>query len=272
MDDESILERELSRVLGVTVSTHRVKDNRIQVRVSGLERPHGLSVTLRPMLSWVDASLEFDNLAKTLRDRIDSSLDKGDEQFRILLDGFASLGAKYFGISNENSDAESSKINIDRFSSRVMYNEASSDDVHRLAASSILVPILALASVPEHSDNEPAAPFSTEVYDEEGAEKLAWSRRYERSRTNRSMAISLHGTSCIVCGFSFRAFYAGLAGDYVEIHHLDPVSTMGGPRVVDPRTELVPLCANCHRAAHRRWPPFSPEELRTAVTGEIRHQ
>ena len=104
-----------------------------------------------------------------------------------------------------------------------------------------------------------------EVFDEEGAEKLELSRRYERSRANRAVAIELHGTNCTVCGFSFSSFYGNLAKGYVEIHHLTPVSSMDGPRVVDPRTELVPLCANCHRAAHRRWPPFSPDELRREV-------
>ena len=135
------------------------------------------------------------------------------------------------------------------------------------SASSILVPILALASAAAPVDENVSDAFSSEFFEEEGAEQLVWSRRYERSRANRSMAIALHGTTCVVCGFSFDSFYSGIAGDYVEIHHLEPVSTMGGPRAVDPRTELVPLCANCHRAAHRRWPPFSPEELRMAISG-----
>jgi 5-methylcytosine-specific restriction endonuclease McrA len=37
---------------------------------------------------------------------------------------------------------------------------------------------------------------------------------------------------------------------YIQIHHIKPVSEYEGE--VDPETDLVPLCANCHAMAHRR--------------------
>jgi predicted HNH restriction endonuclease len=99
----------------------------------------------------------------------------------------------------------------------------------------------------------------------EGQEQLVLSRRYERSSINRRMAIEMHGRTCIVCQFSFSSSYGSIAGDYVEIHHLVPVSFLDGPTPVSPKEDLVPLCSNCHRMAHRRWPPYSPEELREAL-------
>lgn len=99
----------------------------------------------------------------------------------------------------------------------------------------------------------------------EGQEHLVASRRYERSSINRKMAIEIHGRVCIVCRFSFDASYGPIAAGYVEIHHLVPVSSLEGPTSVDPRKDLVPLCANCHRMVHRRWPPYSPKELQRAL-------
>lgn len=104
--------------------------------------------------------------------------------------------------------------------------------------------------------------------EEEGGHQLFLSRRYERSRNNRKVAIEVHGRNCHVCGFSFDATYGQISNGYVEIHHLVPVSMMQGPRVLDPRVDLVPLCANCHRMVHRKWPPVPPEELRKAVLTE----
>ena len=100
----------------------------------------------------------------------------------------------------------------------------------------------------------------------EGKEHLVLSRRYERSPINRRMAIEIHGRKCMVCYFSFDASYGPLAAGYVEVHHLVPVSSLAGPTPVDPREDLVPLCANCHRMAHRRWPPYTPKELQAALS------
>jgi 5-methylcytosine-specific restriction protein A len=56
---------------------------------------------------------------------------------------------------------------------------------------------------------------------------------------------------CQVCGFDFDEVYGrDYADSYIEIHHVKPLSEHEGE--VDPATDLVPLCANCHRMAHRR--------------------
>lgn len=102
--------------------------------------------------------------------------------------------------------------------------------------------------------------------EEEGGFMLVLSRRYERSRLNRKVAMEIHGRKCCVCGFSFDETYGPLSDGYVEIHHLVPVSKMQAPKALDPRADLVPLCANCHRMVHRAWPPLSPEKLRQVIS------
>lgn len=86
--------------------------------------------------------------------------------------------------------------------------------------------------------------------DEEGREKIRRHVVYERSRKNRTKAIELHGTRCKVCGFSFNEVYGGdLARDFIEIHHLESISER--QRKVDPESDIVPVCSNCHSMLHR---------------------
>ncbi len=95
----------------------------------------------------------------------------------------------------------------------------------------------------------------------EGNLKLVVSRQYERNPINRKLCLMLKGYRCSVCGFDFEKFYGPLGKNYIEVHHLIPVSTMGDNYQVDPVNDLVPLCSNCHSMVHRKSPPYSVEEL-----------
>jgi 5-methylcytosine-specific restriction endonuclease McrA len=89
------------------------------------------------------------------------------------------------------------------------------------------------------------------VPDREGRERLGQHPTYERSPKNRRLAIQIHGTICTVCEFNFDETYGKEYADgYIQIHHIKPLSGYEGK--VDPETDLVPLCANCHAMAHRR--------------------
>lgn len=62
---------------------------------------------------------------------------------------------------------------------------------------------------------------------------------------------SLHGGHlvCECCGFDFSRAYA-ISDEYIETHHLHPFAQTDGPHPVNALTDLVPLCANCHRMIH----------------------
>lgn len=63
----------------------------------------------------------------------------------------------------------------------------------------------------------------------------------------------LHGgeTVCECCGFNFSKTYGEIGDGYIEVHHLEPISTTSGIHPVDYQTKLVPLCSNCHSMIHR---------------------
>lgn len=66
---------------------------------------------------------------------------------------------------------------------------------------------------------------------------------------------------CEGCGFSFQDTY-GL--EYIEAHHIEQMASLEGERQTS-ISDLVMLCANCHRIVHTRTPPLSLEELRAII-------
>jgi 5-methylcytosine-specific restriction protein A len=99
----------------------------------------------------------------------------------------------------------------------------------------------------------------------EGARAQVEVNRYERDRRNRAAALAIHGYACLVCGSDLSDRYGPAAVGLIEVHHLTPVSKLGADYQINPGADLVPLCPNCHRVAHRRDPPFGIEELRSML-------
>ncbi len=57
--------------------------------------------------------------------------------------------------------------------------------------------------------------------------------------------------ACAACGMAFCDVYGEIGEGYIEVHHLSPISQIEGVHTVDPKMDLVPLCANCHAMIHR---------------------
>ena len=86
----------------------------------------------------------------------------------------------------------------------------------------------------------------------EGAKKSYLVNKYERDPKNRKRAIEIHGLNCFACGFNFEEIYGERGKDFIEVHHIKPLNTLEEAIEVNPETDLVPLCANCHRMVHRK--------------------
>ncbi len=106
-------------------------------------------------------------------------------------------------------------------------------------------------------------PYTDEILGEvEGRLVQTTVNKYERSRKNRSLCISFHGTSCSICSFNFEETYGEKARDYIHVHHVNQVSDMVVESKVDPVRDLIPLCPNCHSVVHLKNPPYTPEEVK----------
>ena len=101
---------------------------------------------------------------------------------------------------------------------------------------------------------------------QEGKKIRIYTTKYERNPLNRKQAIRIHGTKCMVCGFDFATTYGDIGRDFIEVHHTKPLYSLDEETTVDPETDLVCVCSNCHRMIHRkRNVILSLEELRDII-------
>ncbi len=99
----------------------------------------------------------------------------------------------------------------------------------------------------------------------EGAKRKVAVNTYERSAEARQKCIEYYGYKCSVCGFDFFEAYGDRGRHFIHVHHIVPISSIGESYVVDPISDLRPICPNCHAMVHRTDPPCSIEELKQII-------
>jgi 5-methylcytosine-specific restriction protein A len=77
--------------------------------------------------------------------------------------------------------------------------------------------------------------------------------------------LKIHGITCLACGFNFQEVYGGHGEGYIEIHHIYPLAARKNSKSVNPKTDLIPLCSNCHRMVHRKKEVLSVDELKKLI-------
>ena len=102
----------------------------------------------------------------------------------------------------------------------------------------------------------------------EGARLKVEVNRYERDRRNRAAAIAIHGFSCQGCQRTMAEIYGDVARTLIEVHHITPVSKLDDNYIVNPATDLAPLCPNCHAIVHTQSPPMTIQELRQLLAAK----
>lgn len=95
----------------------------------------------------------------------------------------------------------------------------------------------------------------------EGAKTQVTVNYYERDPKARQACIQHHGNTCKCCGFNFEKTYGKHGKDFIHVHHIKPLHTVGAGYVLDPINDLIPLCPNCHAMIHRGNKVLLPSEL-----------
>lgn len=85
----------------------------------------------------------------------------------------------------------------------------------------------------------------------EGGKRVFISVKRERNPLLRKDALAIHGYDCMACGFNFEEHYGEIGKNFIEVHHVVSLAKAGKTET-NPETDLVVLCANCHRMVHRR--------------------
>ncbi len=66
---------------------------------------------------------------------------------------------------------------------------------------------------------------------------------------------------CEVCGFNFSEKYGQLGEDFIEAHHIKPVSEMKDGEETNIE-DIIMLCSNCHSMIHRKRPWLTKDKLK----------
>ena len=101
----------------------------------------------------------------------------------------------------------------------------------------------------------------------EGALIRVMANKYERNRDARDKCIKLKGAKCQVCGRDFEETYGEIGKDFIHVHHLVPISSIGKEYELDIDKDLAPVCPNCHYMLHRQDPPLTIEDLKKKMYG-----
>ena len=96
----------------------------------------------------------------------------------------------------------------------------------------------------------------------EGGKLSVQVNKYERDPRLRYECISAFGAICQVCFFDFEKIYGDIGKGFCHVHHIQPLSEVEGQHLVDPLTDLIPVCPNCHAMLHAKVPAITPEDLR----------
>ena len=82
-------------------------------------------------------------------------------------------------------------------------------------------------------------------------------KRFEKDHNNRVF--------CEACGFDFGEVYGDVGKNFIEAHHMKPISEMkeGDKTQIE---DMAMLCSNCHRMVHRIRPwIFDKNELKSII-------
>jgi hypothetical protein len=135
------------------------------------------------------------------------------------------------------------------------------DDIEVFLKSAILGDIL-----------KTSADMTTEEVDlrgvSEGSEMYRTHKTIERDRKIVERKKELHlrefgHLKCEVCSFDFSKRYGELGEGYIECHHIVPLAQAGLSETK--LTDLVLVCANCHRMLHRKIDLISVEILKKSL-------
>ena len=100
----------------------------------------------------------------------------------------------------------------------------------------------------------------------EGKTKQVLINNYERNPIARKKCIEHYGMNCQVCGFNFETKFGVLGKDFIHVHHKIDLATVGKEYSINPITDLIPVCPNCHSMLHKKRPiAYTISELKKII-------
>lgn len=88
--------------------------------------------------------------------------------------------------------------------------------------------------------------------------------RRSRNRKVKEECLKKSNYTCYACGFNFEKFYGEIGKNFLEVHHLKPMSAYDDEHEI-PQSELCALCSNCHSMVHRKKDVMDVNELKRQI-------
>jgi len=260
-----LIQHSLSIATGAGISIAQKKLNGrdfIELWFSEIDKANGPIIELSPTgTRRHNVKLRFGSFANKIIEQIKETDTESGQLARLLMNQLetqfgvsfsAGMTAENWSIEDRKFTLEIERKGIDDYLSEIEITET---------CKNIITPVLGvLAELIGYEE------LSTDVAingsgHEEGASYLSKVTRRERNPRNRLLCIQIHGDFCNICGFIPSSHYFFL-GSIIEVHHIEQLAELEHPKIYDPAKDLIPLCPNCHRAIHKRIPPYTPDELR----------
>jgi len=99
----------------------------------------------------------------------------------------------------------------------------------------------------------------------EGKTRQVTVNSYERNPLARQECIDHFGLNCQVCDFNFQEKFGKLGQNFIHVHHKVDISIIGKEYSVNPITDLIPVCPNCHAMLHKKKPAYSISDLKSIM-------
>jgi putative restriction endonuclease len=199
--------------------------------------------------------------------------------------GVAEIGQIYPDPESDKGDNFATIENFRHFTTAVPARDANGNTIEEIPAnrvsnywrdgvrrisSSIYDAILSraeLAPLPEIPESgAPAWPIAELQSGHEGSAHIVFTTVFERDPMLRKQALTMHGYTCFGCGFNFEERYGMHGRGFIHVHHLKPLHSLGSRQPVNPETDMIPVCPNCHCMIHRRkHHTLSLNELRNLI-------
>jgi hypothetical protein len=249
------------------------KSQPIEVRVRGLNEINTfhLKAHRSPMAWFID--LQFDTFSRPLVNKIVAAVHHFHAEFNEELERISKNGIQVDCQFSDRQIEKSSEDLGEKFFNLRLVSEPSTmqdtlsiDEEVAILSSLIQEALVLVTYILSDFDTNP---LQIDAHPTEGVVNSTSCTKYSRSARNKKVCLDFYGYICAGCGLDPSRVYGETGRYIIHVHHLVPLSQMPAPGPVNPLTELVPLCPNCHNFVHKSSPPLNLDELKSALGKEL---
>jgi 5-methylcytosine-specific restriction enzyme A len=257
----------VARRLGLPVKAEMISVDRLVLTPTEIHENEGFSVDVRT--TWRTAEVQFvpGRFARPLIEKMGQARAEGMAAFVALATAASKQGKLTFRVNGMTLDPLNTsswperwqRLELGLKKQGVVFEELSAIELRQVLGD-VIAPVFGMCIALIGVDDVDADASALE-----GDPIETISRRYERRPVNREICLSVRGRRCYCCNMDFGEVYGPSVDGHIEVHHIVPASGMGSGYQLNPATDLVPLCSNCHSVVHLTNPPTSVEEVRARV-------